>query len=371
MSKIASEVVATALNDWYIAIKKQRVEESKEYYSKIKNLFDDMEEDQEVLAYYSLLEERHKMLLHSSRGEPLHRHTYFTEDNQEFIKKTNDKLEYNFYLFEAMYEAYNKNYDRAINLYGLAEKKLADIPDEIEAAEFYSKISYLYTLIKQSIISQHYIKNAIAIYKLRPDYKSKLAVSTMIAATNYADMGKFEEAEDYYFEAIDLAKELNDDFFAAQLHHNLSILYSDWGKSKKCIGSLEKALKNEDWRNSSYFIHSMFMIIKELFKIGENESALNFHNQAKERLAYMENKIYEAKISILFNLYCGNARDNFKKCMDELSYLKQENDLESVDELSYVAAKRFESLGAFEEAAAFFNQKIWAEHKMKQVEGIL
>lgn len=71
MSKIASEVVATTLNDWYIAIKKQKVDESIKYYSEIKKLFDEMEEDQEVLAYYSLLEERHKMLLHSSRGEPL------------------------------------------------------------------------------------------------------------------------------------------------------------------------------------------------------------------------------------------------------------------------------------------------------------
>lgn len=67
MSKIASEVVATTLNDWYIAIKKQKVNESIKYYSEIKKLFDEMEEDQEVLAYYSLLEERHKMLLHLTR----------------------------------------------------------------------------------------------------------------------------------------------------------------------------------------------------------------------------------------------------------------------------------------------------------------
>ncbi len=87
MSKIASEVVATTLNDWYIAIKKQKVHESIKYYSEIKSLFDDMEEDQEVLAYFSLLEERHKMLLHSSRGEPLQKHTYFTEENENFIKE--------------------------------------------------------------------------------------------------------------------------------------------------------------------------------------------------------------------------------------------------------------------------------------------
>ncbi|ARW06863.1 Response regulator aspartate phosphatase [Bacillus atrophaeus] len=43
--------------------------------------------------------------------------------------------------------------------------------------------------------------------------------------------------------------------------------------------------------------------------------------------------------------------------------LKQQKDLESVDELAYIAAKRFESIGAFEEAASFFNEKIWAEQE--------
>ncbi|MCY8298892.1 tetratricopeptide repeat protein [Bacillus inaquosorum] len=371
MSKIASEVVATALNDWYIAIKKQKVNESIKYYSEIKKQFDDMEEDQEVLAYYSLLEERHKMLLHSSRGEPLQKHTYFTEDNQAFIKKTNDKLEYNFYLFEAMYEAYNKNYDRAINLYGLAEKKLAEIPDEIEAAEFYSKVSYLYTLVKQSVVSQHYIKNAIAIYKRYPDYKCKLAVSLMIAAANYTDIRRFEESEEYYLEAINIAKEVNDEFLEAQLYHNLSIVYSDWNKSNECIKSLEKALEEESWADSIYYIHSIFMMIKEQFKIDEKAKAIHFYNKAQERLISMENNIYEAKISILYNLYCGELKNNFKNCIDHIEFLKQQNDLESVDELSYLAAKRFESIGAFEEAAGFFNEKIWAEQKMNQVEGIL
>ncbi|MDQ0927859.1 hypothetical protein QFZ25_001919 [Bacillus atrophaeus] len=39
--------------------------------------------------------------------------------------------------------------------------------------------------------------------------------------------------------------------------------------------------------------------------------------------------------------------------------------------MAYIAAKRFESIGAFEEAASFSNEKIWAEQKMNQVEGIL
>lgn len=72
----------------------------------------------------------------------------------------------------------------------------------------------------------------------------------MIAAANYADMKRFEEAEKYYLEAIDIAKETKDEFLKAQLLHNLSIVYSDWNKHDKCIESLEKAIGNEPWLNS-------------------------------------------------------------------------------------------------------------------------
>ncbi|MCY8098598.1 aspartate phosphatase, partial [Bacillus atrophaeus] len=71
MSKLASECVANILNDWYIAIKQQDVETAEKYFEEIKPLFDDMEEDQEVLMYYSLLEERHKMLLYQVKGKEL------------------------------------------------------------------------------------------------------------------------------------------------------------------------------------------------------------------------------------------------------------------------------------------------------------
>ncbi|WP_259377018.1 response regulator aspartate phosphatase [Bacillus velezensis] len=68
MSKLASECVANILNDWYIAIKQQDAESAEKYFEEVKPLFDEMEEDQEVLMYYSLLEERHKMLLYQVKG---------------------------------------------------------------------------------------------------------------------------------------------------------------------------------------------------------------------------------------------------------------------------------------------------------------
>ncbi|AIK47512.1 hypothetical protein [Bacillus atrophaeus] len=67
MSKLASEYVANILNEWYMVIKQQNVESAEKYFDDVKPLLDQMEEDQEVLMYYSLLEERHKMMLYQAR----------------------------------------------------------------------------------------------------------------------------------------------------------------------------------------------------------------------------------------------------------------------------------------------------------------
>lgn len=100
MNKIAPAEIASMLNDWYLAIKKHEVEESSRLFEEVKPLLDDMEEDQEVLAYFSLLELRHKVLLHEARGQG------FQHEEPSHMNATSDMLKYYFFLFEGMYEAY-------------------------------------------------------------------------------------------------------------------------------------------------------------------------------------------------------------------------------------------------------------------------
>ncbi|TWL17192.1 Response regulator aspartate phosphatase A [Bacillus licheniformis] len=61
--KIPSEYVARKLNDWYNAIRKNQIAASESLKAEILNDFQDMEENQDVLLYYSLLEFRHKLML--------------------------------------------------------------------------------------------------------------------------------------------------------------------------------------------------------------------------------------------------------------------------------------------------------------------
>lgn len=60
-------------------------------------MFSGMEEDQNVLAYFSLLEERYRMMLYDARGERLPRESYFNDSQIECIEQTDHMIDYYFY----------------------------------------------------------------------------------------------------------------------------------------------------------------------------------------------------------------------------------------------------------------------------------
>ncbi|MER3123828.1 Rap family tetratricopeptide repeat protein [Bacillus pumilus] len=358
MAIISAEQVGNRLNDWRIAIRKHDVHSANAMYKELKQLLQEMEENQEVLTYYSLLEGKYKLMLYERRGKKLNEQTEL-----DCPSKTNDLIEYYFYLYKALYASYNRDYASAIGLFKIAEKKLQNIPDEIEVAEFHTKIANLYMLLRQSLISLHYIQNAIDIFKSHEGYERRLATAFVIAAANYMDIGDFIRAEKYYKKALHIADCLNDHFLTSQLFHNISILYAGAGESKKCIDALEKALSDEDYLSSCYFQHSMFMLIKELLSIDEKTQALYYFNLVKQKHATEKFPIYTAKMNLLYHLYF--TEDMAKKsqaCFDEISTLKKLKDAEGACELSALAAKHFEELGAIHQAYLFLKESYQMNH---------
>ncbi|KAA6450238.1 Rap family tetratricopeptide repeat protein [Bacillus atrophaeus] len=370
MSKLASECVANILNDWYIAIKQQDVETAEKYFEEIKPLFDHMEEDQEVLMYYSLLEERHKMLLYQVKGKELPPHSYFNENHADKVQKTDHMIEYYFFLFEALYESHNRNFEKAITLFNIAEKKLREIPDRIEQAEFYSKVASMYMLLRQSLISLNYINDALHIYRENEGYKRKLATSLMVVGTNYTDLGLYEKAEESYLEAIRISRVLHDSLFTALIHHNLSITYSAANRSQDCINALKKAIRNKEWRDSVYYINSLYMFLKELYKMRDVNKVPYYYKKAKEYFKQKENKVYEAKINVIYGLLQQNPEKSIEICRGGISFLYEENDLDSVFDLSLLISEHCEKNGLYKEALEFSKHAILAEKKMRHLEGL-
>ncbi|MFP3420330.1 tetratricopeptide repeat protein [Bacillus sp. SIMBA_154] len=358
MTIISAEQVGNRLNDWRIAIRKHDIQSAKAMYTELQELLQEMEENQEVLTYYSLLEGKYKLMLYERRGKKLNEQTEL-----DCPSKTNDLIEYYFYLYKALYASYKRDYASAIGLFKIAEKKLQNIPDEIEVAEFHTKIANLYMLLRQSLISLHYIQNAIDIFKSHEGYERRLAAAIVIAAANFMDIGDFIRAESYYKKALHIANSLNDHFLTSQLYHNISILYAETEESKKCIDALEQALSDDDYLSSCYFHHSMFMLIKELLSIDERTQALYYFELVKQKHATEKSPIYTAKMNLLHHLYF--TEDMVKKaqaCFDEISILKELKDAEGARELSALAARHFEELGAIHQAYLFLKDAYHMEH---------
>ncbi|MEI4789729.1 Rap family tetratricopeptide repeat protein [Bacillus sp. FJAT-53060] len=358
MTTISAEQVGNRLNDWRIAIRKHDVHSANAMYTELKELLKKMEENQEVLTYYSLLEGKYKLMLYERRGHNLNEKTEL-----DCPSKTNDLIEYYFYLYKALYASHKRDYASAIGLFKIAEKKLQNIPDEIEVAEFHTKIANLYMLLHQSLISLHYIQNAIDIFKSHEGYERRLVAAFVIAATNFMDIGDYKRAENYYKKALYIAKGLNDYFLTSQLYHNISILYAEAGESKKCIDALEKALSDDDYLSSCYFHHSMFMLIKELLSIDDRTQALYYFELLKQKHETKKSPIYTAKMNLLYHLYF--TEDMTKKaqtCFDEIRILKELKDAEGGRELSALAARHFEELGSIDQAYLFLKEAYHTEH---------
>jgi len=70
MKAAASVNVANLINQWYVHIKKRDVSNAVELRDRIKGLLNVMEEDQDVLLYFKLLDYRFRVLMEDVAGEP-------------------------------------------------------------------------------------------------------------------------------------------------------------------------------------------------------------------------------------------------------------------------------------------------------------
>lgn len=63
MEKVLSSHVGLKINEWYYHIQRFNVPDAEAYKEEIKSMLDHMEENQDLLLYFSLMEFRHKLML--------------------------------------------------------------------------------------------------------------------------------------------------------------------------------------------------------------------------------------------------------------------------------------------------------------------
>ncbi len=360
---VHSHEVANLLNTWYTLMRANDLEGSNEIKGKIDQRIHNMEEDQTMLIYYSLLDFRHKLLFKQfdTAKKVLNKVEPFKED-------MNDLLTYYYYFFSGMYAYSNKQYESALDHYKSAEKKLDCIEDELERAEFHYKVGSVYYQIKQTLISLDHTKKAFEIYKENIGYMKKAVHCDILLAANYVDLRRFKEAESHYKNAKKDAIKLGDKPLQTLINYNIGLFYSEQGCSEEAIRFLNFVLEDQLF-NQNYYVKAHFTLTREYFKIEEEELAIVSLNQGLDYAKKINNKEYLVKLNFLRALYTeGN---DFELVFEEgFSYFNVEMLYLDIEEYAEMCAQFYCRHKAFEKAVHYFQLAIQARQKMVEMEAL-
>jgi response regulator aspartate phosphatase C/response regulator aspartate phosphatase G len=358
--KLASSEVANRLNEWYDSIKRHDIEKATKCKEEIKKSIDEMEEDQNVLLYYNLIDSRYKQLIEQfDESKDILR----SIKEQTEQTKTDNLLRYYYYLFSGLYEFYKRNYIPAIHYYRQAEAFLADIPDEIEHAEFHFQLATAYYGIVQHFVSLSHAEKALSIYQKHNYYLNRVISTKMTIAANNFDLNRHESAITIYKEVVNTASKNNNTFLEIIGHFNLGLCYEYLDKLELAKNSFETALDidySEGDKKDTY-LAIKYMLARVLFKMDLIEDGREWFNDAKKIAEELNETTYQAKLSIIYHTFVEPSEST----VDEgLEYLKSKKLWHDVSDLSAIVARHFNKKEMYKLATKYFSEALLVREKI-------
>lgn len=357
-SKIPSEEVAVKLNEWYKLIRAFKADEADQLKREIERELEDMEENQDLLLYFSLMEFRHRIMLDklkpvkdSGSQPPFSEMLNDIEMNQQ---KLTGLLEYYFYYFRGMYEFKQKNFISAISHYKQAEEKLEYVEDDIEKAEFLFKVAEVYYHMKQTYFSMSYASQALDIYTKYELYGTRRVQCEFVIAGNLTDVYHHEKALEHLRSALHHAQLLEEDYMIAAAHYNLGHCMYSLGNFAKAAGYFEKAAAIFEEHNFQQVIQAIFSLTHIYFKEEKYSKAKESYHRGMKSASEWSDDIYETKFRLLNELYLEKGD---QAVLDALfDKLESKQLLADTEELVLDAADHFNKKENYQSAAYFYRK---------------
>ncbi|MCY9374854.1 response regulator aspartate phosphatase RapI [Bacillus sp. T17B1] len=366
--KIPYDIVTKKLNDWYTSIKNDQVEQAEIIKKEVEKELLNMEENQDALLYYQLLDFRHEIMLSymkSTEIEDLH-NAYETIKEIEEQGQLTGMLEYYFYFFKGMYEFRRKELTTAISAYRIAESKLSEVEDEIEKAEFFFKVSYVYYYMKQTYFSMNYANRALKIFREYEEYAVQTVRCQFIVAGNLIDSLEYERALEQFLNSLEIAKESNIEHLIAMSHMNIGICYDELKEYKKASQHLILALEIFEKSKHSFLTKTLFTLTYVEAKQQNYDVALTYFRKGRLIADKSDDREYSAKFKILEGLFFSDGENQLIK--NAFSYLTSRKMFADVENFSIEVADYFHEQGNLMLSNEYYRMSIEARRKIKKGE---
>ncbi|KMY40856.1 aspartate phosphatase [Bacillus sp. FJAT-27445] len=367
-TKIPYDLVTKKLNAWYTSIKNDQVEKAECIKKEVEAELVNMEENQDALLYYQLLEFRHEIMLSYMESKEIDdlNSAYETIKEIEEQGQLTGMLEYYYFFFLGMYEFRRKELTTAISAYRLAETKLYQIEDEIERAEFFFKVSYVYYYMTQTYFSMNYANRALKIFKRYDEYAVQTLRCQFIVAGNLIDSLEFEMALQQFLKALDIAEDIKVDHLIGMSHMNIGICYEELNDYDNAAIHLDLSIKIFEKSEHSFLTKALFAMAHVEAKRNKFNIAQKYYLQGKEVAERNKDKEYTAMFKILEGLYFSNGEYNLIN--EAFSYLTDRKMFADVENFATEIGHYFHQHGNLELSNEYYRISFEARRKIKKGE---
>ncbi|PGS79362.1 hypothetical protein COC69_12485 [Bacillus cereus] len=303
-----NEKITQLLNTWYLEIRSQHLIKAQQLKTKIDKMIGNIEEDQNVLLYYSLLDFRFNVLIDNLSITPS---SFKLIDS--LSTETDAFLSYYYHFFKAIHATIITNNSEAREYYEKAEILLKHVPDELEKAEFYYRFANFYLHTYQPLSAIQYVSKAKEIFSQHLGYENNTAACDNIFGAACIDIKQFPQAEESFNSAISILHEKNEDTLILRVRNNLGFLYANQNLSTLAIHHLDEVTEKIPNHFKAYFLKA-----REHYKLGEVNIAEELIKRGLTICRQVDNQEYQHHFTILELLNKGVSANILEKTVLEI-----------------------------------------------------
>ncbi|MGN7389515.1 tetratricopeptide repeat protein [Bacillus safensis] len=368
MASIPSPVVAIKINEWYKHIKRFNVKEAHMLREEVRKDIDVMEEDEQAVLYFQLMEFRHQLMTDyvQPSKKPLEKSDYLKAVEGQG-KKMSAILEYYFNFFQGMYEFKNGEFIRAIVFYKRAEKRLEQVGDELERAEFYYKLSEVFYHMKQTHVSMYYVGLSYDTYKAHKSnslYMIREINCLTVMAGNFIDFECREKALPHLLSALEKSKAISNKPMIVKSLFNIGCCYKGLGDFNRALAYFNQVILEGEPIHATelllvYYELSLFHLSQKEFIEGER-----FFKRGLEEAKNRKNDLFLSLLMVLEILFLKTA--NLSEVLSSLEKLENERGYPYMEDLALEAARYYNENGRMDESVKMYEKVMYARKQIQR-----
>ncbi|ENQ3107244.1 hypothetical protein ACEOWJ_003320 [Bacillus cereus] len=342
-----NEKLNKLLNAWYEEIRLYHVKEAKQLKVRIEENLQEIEKNQYLSLYYSLLDFRYKVLVD---GLSITKNSFAEIESLSTMKDQFLFLAYYYHSFKAIHYTILASYNEAKKHFEEAGKLLSYIPDEVEKAEFEYRIATFYYQSYQPFEAIQHVLQAKEIYSNYVGYEINIALCDNVYGLACIDLREFGRAEECLNKVIDVFKKHNEEQLLVRVRYNLGWLYN-----MQDLYPLAIRHSSEVIEKISNHYKALFVLARSYYNLGDTHTAKQYIGQGIESAIQSGNEEYEHRFAILNELTEEVPRIKLEKIItDGISYFEKEEMWDCVKEYAEILALQFYENNEHVKASKYF-----------------